>query len=128
MSDKEFEQLVAQAIRELPRRFREKMENVAVVVEDAPSPSQRKKGGVSFGSLLLGLYEGVPRTKRGPFYTLVLPDKITIFKSSIEAVAATPEEIIQQVKNTVWHEVAHHFGFSEERVRKLERKRKVKDA
>lgn len=98
---------------DLPYSIREKMENVAIVIEDQPSDKA-----------LLGLYQGVPMTKRGPFYTLVLPDKITIFKSAIEAYGSTREEIIQIIKETVWHEIAHHFGFDEGQVQKLARRRK----
>lgn len=108
----------------MPQHIREKMDNAAVVIEDAPSPEQLKKGGTVAGSTLLGLYEGVPRTRRGPGYTLVLPDKITIFKKSIEQIARTPEEIKEQVRQTVWHEIAHHFGFSEKGIQNLVRRRK----
>lgn len=114
-----FEKLVSEALDDLPRHVREKMDNVAVVVCDRPSEDQIKKGGVKAGTLLLGLYEGVPKTKRGPGYTLVLPDKITIFQECIEQIASTPEELKSQVRGTIWHEVAHHFGFDEEGVRKL---------
>lgn len=124
MNVQEFEKLVGQAIDGLPEHVRRKMDNVAVVIEDEPSPQQLKKGGTSVGHILLGLYEGIPRTKRGPGYTLVLPDKITIFKKSIEQVARTPEEIAKQVRQTVWHEIAHHFGFSEQGVQKLARRKK----
>ncbi len=115
MDRQEFEKLVGEAIEGLPEQIREKMDNVAVVIEDYPKSKQ---------GALLGLYEGVPRTKRGPGYTLVLPDKITIFQKSIEQIAATPEAIRQQVRQTVWHEIAHHFGFSEEGVQDLARRRK----
>lgn len=124
MSREEFERLVAEAIMDLPVSIRKKMENVAVVVEDYPNRVQLKRGGVLSSRLLLGLYEGIPKTKRGPSYTMVLPDKITIFKDSIEAVAVSPQEIKELIKNTVWHEIAHHFGFDEEGVQKLARKRK----
>lgn len=123
MDRSEFEQLVQEAILDLPQHIRNKMENVAVVIEDEASAEHLRKGGIRGGSLLLGLYEGVPRTRRGPGYTLVLPDKITIFRKAIEAVAQSPEAVKAQVKSTVWHEIAHHFGFSEGQVQKLARKR-----
>lgn len=119
MTREAFEKLVTEAITELPDHIREKMDNVAVVLEDFPTPEQLKLGHVPPGGTLLGLYEGVPRTKRGPSYTLVLPDKITIFQKVIESMAADPAQIKAQVKNTVWHEIAHHFGFTEAQVRKL---------
>ena len=73
--------------------------------------------------ILFGLYEGVPQIKRGVYYS-ALPDKITIFKNSIEQYARTPDEIKEIVKNTVWHEIAHHFGLDENEVRRIERRRK----
>jgi predicted Zn-dependent protease with MMP-like domain len=124
MDKMEFEKLVAEAIDELPQKIRDKMDNVAVVVEDWPSQQQLRRGNTPVGHLLFGLYEGVPRTKRGPSYTMVLPDKITIFQKSIEAVARTPAAIKAQVRETVWHEIAHHFGFSEAAVRDLSHRRR----
>ena len=124
MTQDEFENIVSQSIGELPRDIRDKMDNVAIVVEDSPSQDQLKRGGTRHGDLLLGLYEGVPRTRRGPGYTLVLPDKITIFQRSIEAIASSPEEITHQVRETVRHEIAHHFGFDEPGARKVARPRK----
>lgn len=123
MDRAEFEKLVREAILALPREIRAKMDNVAVVIEDEASAQQLRKGGIRGGGILLGLYEGVPRTRRGPGYTLVLPDKITIFQKAIEMIAQTPEQIKAQVRSTVWHEIAHHFGFSEGQVQKLARKR-----
>ena len=123
MDKHEFEKLVEEAVLDLPQKIRDKMDNVAVVVEDFSNPEQLKKGGTRRGMLLLGLYEGVPQTKRGLGYTLVLPDKITIFQKSIEQIARTDDEIKKAIRETVWHECAHHFGFDEDAVRKLSRKR-----
>jgi predicted Zn-dependent protease with MMP-like domain len=126
MIKKDFEKLVEEGIALIPEEFLVKLENVAVVIEDLPSAEQIAKVGIRRGTILLGLYEGVPQTKRGPHYGMVLPDKITIFQKSIESVAHTDEEIKEQVKNTVWHEIAHHLGSSEESVRAAEaRKRKT---
>ena len=140
----EFEKLVEQGVQELPEKIRQKMENVAIVVEDRPSPEQLRKVGVRYGGILLGLYEGIPQAKWGRGFGGNLPDKITIFKESvvetashfpprlasprsvIEKSAATSEKIKELVKNIVWHEVAHHFGFNEKEIRELERKRKLK--
>lgn len=121
----EFEDLVRLAILDLPKKIRAKMDNVGIVIEESPSISQIEKGGAAKGGLLLGLYEGVPRTKRGIGYTLVLPDKITIFKKSIEQIATTPEAIRIAITNTVRHEIAHHFGFDETGARRLEKRKKV---
>jgi len=122
----EFEKLVEQAVQELPEKIRQKMENVAIVVEDRPSLEQLRKVGVRYGGILLGLYEGIPQVKWGRGFGGNLPDKITIFQESIERFAKTSEAIKELVKNTVWHEVAHHFGFEEKEIRELERKRKLK--
>ena len=122
----EFEKLVEQAVQELPEKIRQKMENVAIVVEDRPSLEQLRKVGVRYGGILLGLYEGIPQVKWGRGFGGNLPDKITIFKESVKKFVSSPEEIKELVKNIVWHEVAHHFGFDEKEVRELERKRKLK--
>ncbi|MDD5721587.1 MAG: metallopeptidase family protein [Candidatus Pacebacteria bacterium] len=123
MNKKNFEKLVEQGIELIPEEFLTKLENVAIVIEDEPSQEQLKKMKIGNGHLLLGLYEGVPQTRRGPHYGMVLPDKITIFQKPIEEIAGSDEEIKQLVKNTVWHEIAHHFGSDEDRVRKAERER-----
>jgi len=114
MERDKFEELVRQGIEAIPKRFLEKLDNVDIVIEDKPKN----------GSMLLGLYQGIPQTKRG-FYSGVLPDKITIFQKPIEAVALNDEHIKEIVKNTVWHEIAHHFGMDEERVRRVEKRRKI---
>lgn len=122
----EFEKLVRQAMMDLPEKIRQKMENVAIIVEEKPSSEQLRKVGVRYGGILLGLYEGIPQTKWGRGFGGNLPDKITIFKESVERFASSAEEIKELVKNTVWHEVAHHFGFDEKEIRELERRRKLK--
>lgn len=125
MIPEEFESLVGEALAGLPAQIRGKLDNVAVTIEQSPSSEQLKKGGTTAGSILLGLYEGVPQTKRGAGYNLVLPDKISIFQQSIETVAQRdPGQIRELVKNTVWHEIAHHFGLDESGVRRLEQQRR----
>ncbi len=123
MDREKFEKLVWQGIEAIPKRFLEKLDNVDIVIEDEPTPAQMRKLKLGQGVKLFGLYEGVPQTKRG-YYAWVLPDKITIFQKPIEEVCFTDEQVKQRVKNTVWHEIAHHFGMDEERVRRVERKRK----
>ncbi len=113
MDEKRFRELVVVALDSLPSEFAKRMNNVSVVVEDAPSPQQLQKLKLSPWALLLGLYEGVPQTERGN-YSGVLPDKITIFKNSIERVSRSEEEIKAQVRAAVIHEIGHHFGLSEE--------------
>jgi len=108
--------LVQEALKDLPTFFKEKMENVDVVIEDWPNPTYSK------GRLLLGLYQGVPKTIRGSGYTMVLPDKITIFKGPIELVSRGNKETVKNlVIDTVQHEIAHHFGISDLRLRELKR-------
>lgn len=119
-----FEQLAQKALENLPERFRQKLSNVAVVVEQQPLPSHFRQAKVAPGSLLLGLYQGIPLTKR-LFYSGVLPDKIILFQKSIESLAQNTEELEKIISQVLQHEIAHHFGFSEEKVRKWERTRKL---
>lgn len=122
-----FEQLVNAGISAIPPKFLGKLNNVAIVVATEPTAEQRKKLKLGSGWSLFGLYEGVPQISRGIGYTGVLPDKITIFQKPIEEHAQTPEAIKELVKETVWHELAHHFGSSEARVRQAERSRRYKN-
>ena len=117
MNEKRFRKLVGEAIDSLPSEFLKRLNNVAVVVEDTPSLQQLRKLRFPPWALLFGLYEGVPQTKRGS-YSGVLPDKITIFKNSIEKVARSGEEIKAQVRATIIHEIGHHFGLSDEDLRR----------
>lgn len=110
MPDK-FEKLVKEALAALPKHIRDKMDNVAIVIEKRPTRSQ-----------FLGLYQGVPQNVWGRAFGMRLPDKITIFQESLERMASSPKELREIVRDTVWHEVAHHFGFDEKKVRELEAK------
>jgi predicted Zn-dependent protease with MMP-like domain len=121
MKRESFEQLVANAIEELPEEFLSKLRNIDIVVEDTPTLSQLSRAGLRRGQTLLGLYEGVPQTKRGAHYGLVPPDKITVFQKPIEAICRQDAEIIAEVKRVVKHEIAHHFGISDARLRQVER-------
>ena len=124
MEKETFEKLVQEGIELIPKKFMAKLENVAIVVEDEPTSEQTEKLKLGRGYLLFGLYEGVPQTKRGPHYGMTLPDKITIFQKQIEQAAGSDETVREIVKNTVWHEIAHHFGTSEQRLKEIEKKRK----
>ena len=117
----EFEKLVEAGIDAIGEKFLAELKNVEIVIEDDPTPAQMEKLKLH-GALLFGLYEGVPLTKRQS-YGQVLPDKITIFKNQIERVYSNPEDIKRAVRDTVWHEIAHHFGMDEEQVRAAEKKR-----
>jgi len=116
MDEERFRELVGEAIDSIPSEFGEKLNNVAVIVEDSPTPQQLRKLRLPPWALLFGLYEGIPQTKRGSYFG-VLPDKITIFKNSIERVARSEEEIRAQVRATVIHEIGHHFGLSDKDLR-----------
>lgn len=121
MDRERFEQLVARAIEALPEEFATRLENITVVVEDQPTPSQLAKARLKRGQTLFGLYEGVPLTRRGAHYGLVPPDKITIFQRPIESVCRDDAEITAEVQRVVRHEIAHHFGIGDERLRQLGR-------
>lgn len=126
MNDEEFEQLVNDGIEAIPQKFLDLLNNVAIVIEQEPNPEQIQKHNLVHGRTLLGLYEGVPQSRRGANYTAVLPDEITIFRGPILRIAVEPDRIKQMVKDTVWHEIAHHFGMDEAEVRKAETKRRAR--
>lgn len=104
----EFEELVADALDGIPAELGTAMENVAVMVDSESPPGQ-----------LLGLYQGVPLTRRGNSYSAAMPDRITIYMATICAVCRTTEEVVQLVRKTVIHEVGHHFGISDPRLKEL---------
>ena len=113
--------MVARAVEDLPEEFLARLENIDVVVEDYPTPEQLRQLGLKYGETLLGLYEGVPHTKRGRHYGLVPPDKITIFQRSIEARCRHDAEISAEIQRVVKHEIAHHFGISDARLQQIEK-------
>lgn len=121
MDRERFQELVTRAANGLPPEFRDKLENVDVVIEDWPSQSQLAEAGLRRGEDLLGLYEGVPQTMRGRRYGLVTPDKITIFQRPIEARCRYDVDITEEVKRVVLHEIAHHFGIGDARLRQIEK-------
>lgn len=121
MDEEQFRQLVEQAVAAIGEEFVNKLDNVQIVIEDEPSSQQRRDNHLGPEDSLLGLYEGVPLTERED-YTLVLPDKITIFKRVIEEMADDVAEVKQLVYDTVWHEIGHHFGLDEAEVRRRERR------
>jgi len=116
-----FRELVAEAITGLPEEFRRRLENVDVVAMDWPSSQQLASARLRRGQMLLGLYQGVPQTRRGRGYGLVAPDKISIFQKPIEAKCRSEAEIAAEIGRVVRHEIAHHFGIGEGRLRELER-------
>jgi predicted Zn-dependent protease with MMP-like domain len=120
LTRKEFEEVVISALRGLPKSIKKKMKNVDVVVEDRASRDLLSEMGLRSPSELLGLYQGVPLDRRGFYYGNVLPDKITLFQNPIELICKKKEEIEEKVKEVVIHEVGHHFGLSDEKLRELE--------
>jgi len=112
--------LVAEAVEALPPEFKERLENIAMVVADWPSPYQLSKVGIKNRENLLGLYEGVPRPHRGTGYNLVPPDKITIFRRPLELRCRSSEELVREIGQVVRHEIAHHFGLDDHRLREIE--------
>ncbi|MFA5249123.1 MAG: metallopeptidase family protein [Candidatus Paceibacterota bacterium] len=123
MEAEKFEELVNEGIKAIPEEFLEKLDNVAIVIEDEPTPDQIKQLKLGRGSSLFGLYEGIPLNKRSN-YAQVVPDKITIFKKIIEDYARSEQAIKEMVANTVWHEIAHHFGLDEKEVGAADRRRR----
>jgi predicted Zn-dependent protease with MMP-like domain len=108
----DFDQLVSEALDELPDDIQKLMTNVAVTVEDEPPA----------GEPLLGLYQGVPWGRRGPYYAGFLPDKITIYRGPLERLARGDEKRLRSlVRRTVFHEIAHHFGISDQRLVEIDR-------
>jgi len=120
MQREKFEALVVRAIDSLPPEFQSKLENVDIVVENWPTSGQLRQARHSHPTQLLGLYQGVPQTRRGRGYGLVLPDKISIFQKPIEAQCRFGDEIEAKVEEVVRHEIAHHFGLDEKTLRKIE--------
>jgi predicted Zn-dependent protease with MMP-like domain len=120
MNKETFEELVAKAVESLPEEFADRLDNVAVTVQDYPNRQQTSRSRLERGMILLGLYEGVPITKRGQSYGMVLPDKITIFQKPIEAICHTEAETVARIRSVVLHEIAHHFGISDERLGEIE--------
>ena len=111
----EFEELVSDALGTLPKVFKDQLDNVQIVADSWPNQEDLGKIGVRKHSLLYGLYTGVPKTKRGAYYS-ALPDKITIFAGPILYTARDLEDVKRMVRDTVLHEIGHHFGMSEEEI------------
>lgn len=114
MDIERFEQLVGEALAELPRDFADRLENVSIVIEDFATPEQLAKVDLNDPHRLLGLYEGVPLTRRSQGYAGALPDRISIFRIPIEELCRTDDQIRKQVRETVMHELGHYFGMNEQ--------------
>ena len=126
VSDSEFEAMISEAIDSLPESRIKGLQNVAITYEDQPSMEQREKLKLRGAQTLFGLYEGIPLTKRAAASSLfsgmpmTLPDKITIFKLPILSSVQTLEEAKEEVRHTLWHEIAHYYGLDHDRIHDLE--------
>ena len=109
-------------MNELPQEYISGLQNVAIVYEEYPTEEQRAKQRLRPWQTLLGLYEGIPRVRRGSGYNFVLPDKITLFKGPLQEASSTPAQLQEHIKRTLWHEIAHYYGLGHERIHELEDK------
>ena len=125
LSDEEFDRLISKAMDELPQKYIEGLDNVAIVQADEPTEEQKIKMKLDNQHLLLGLYEGIPLTQRGNGYSFVLPDKITLFKYPIQAVSHDEASFFEQIKRTLWHEIAHYYGLNHARMDELQNRAKI---
>jgi len=120
MTDAEFDVLITKAMNELPEKYIRGLENVVIVMADEPTTEQKDKMNIDNRHILLGLYEGIPLTKRGANYGFVLPDKITLFKNQILSASHSDDELFDQIKRTLWHEIAHYYGLDHNRIDQIQ--------
>jgi predicted Zn-dependent protease with MMP-like domain len=113
MDKQRFEELVLETVEALPQGFLDRLANVDIEVRDWPSPQELRSARVPAGAMLLGLYVGVPHTRRGRRYHLALPDRIFVYQRSIERLCRSDDEVRERVGRVIKHEIAHHFGLSE---------------
>ena len=118
-TDDEFDQLVSNALDSLPKMYTSKLNNVAIIYADEPTPTQRQTLQLRNDQTLLGLYEGVPLPARGGMSKL-LPDKITLFKIPLAMKSQSHQDMQENVRHTLWHEMAHYFGLGHKRISELE--------
>lgn len=119
MEREQFRRLVQEAVDSLPSEFMDQIDNLEIVIERRPSRDDLMAGRVAPGSTLLGLYHGIPLTVRGEYYNLAMPDKISIYQETIEAMCRDDEQVRYQVRKTVLHEIAHYFGIDDDRLHEL---------
>lgn len=120
IDDATFERLMSEAMDSLPDKYVRGLDNVLVTFEDEPTPEQRKELKLHCNQTLFGLYQGVPRTQRGIGYNMVLPDRITLFKKPILAASPNLAALKEQIRHTLWHEIAHHYGLDHDRIHALD--------
>ena len=120
MDRKHFESLVAEALASIPRRFKKAMHNIAIVVEDEPSPDILEEMEIEPPDTLLGLYQGIPLTERSATYGNALPDRVLIFQGPHERDAEDEDDLVVAIGETLIHEIGHYFGLSEEEIEEIE--------
>ena len=118
-TDDEFDALITKALDSLPQDYIGRMQNVAIVIADEPTPQQRLELKLHCNQSLFGLYTGVPLPARGGRMSII-PDKITLFKLPLVSVSQNTQELQEQIRHTLWHEIAHHFGLDHDRIHALE--------
>jgi predicted Zn-dependent protease with MMP-like domain len=120
MDREEFEKVVQEVFDSLPPKFHATIENVYIVVEELPDSRSNARKGIRSGGILLGLYEGIPLTKRGLDYGMypVVPDRITLFRRNIEAIARDDQELRAKIRDVLIHEIGHYYGMSESEIRR----------
>lgn len=116
---KRFEQLVAEALRGIPSELQKALDNIEVVVDEWPTQEQLAEVDLEPGDVLFGLYQGTPLPQRSPMQPYSLPDVITIFQGPLEGESETEDDIREEIRRTVVHEIAHYFGFDEDRLAEL---------
>jgi predicted Zn-dependent protease with MMP-like domain len=119
MEPDDFERIVTEALDQLPQVFRDRLDNVEIVVEEWPDRETLRLAGVKHPGELLGFYHGVPLTERSQGYNLILPDKISIYRQPILMQCRTPKEARAMIHHVLRHEVAHYFGIDDDRLREI---------
>jgi predicted Zn-dependent protease with MMP-like domain len=122
MTRSDFRELVDEALETIPQRFRDAMQNIAIVVDDEPTPEQLESVEIEPPDTLLGLYEGIPLPERQWAHGNTLPDKITLFQRPIEQSSEDEDDLVVCIGETLIHEVGHYFGLSEEEIEAIEEK------
>ena len=120
VTETQFDEMITRAMNELPQEYISGLQNVAIVQEEYPTEEQRAKQHLRPWQTLLGLYEGIPRVRRGSNYNLVLPDKITLFKGPLQEASHSTAQLQEHIKRTLWHEIAHYYGLDHQRIHELE--------
>jgi len=120
MTRREFETIVKGVFEELPKEFKDKLQNIDIVIEEELDMETAKRLGLGAKGRLLGLYQGVPLKDRTHYYGMVMPDKVTLYKQNIErSCEAGESDIHEEIKHVIQHEIAHHFGISDKRLKDL---------